>query len=190
MKYDLLNNRTLELNQEECAESPRQWDNLTKMIFFGAHKHIGDKHNLKASHYNGWRELRRAVEKEYDVACIKVIYGYSHSGLTISTTPFSCPWDSGILGFAIITKKDLRNNYSIKRCTKKYIDYGNDIHIEGEIETLDQYIGGEVYYFNIENEDGVTEDSCGGFYGSDIKENGVLDHIGEADRKYIEKELG
>jgi len=191
MNYDLPNGNKLVVEQDQCDESPRQWCNLAKMIFFGKHSHLGDKHDhkIQASHYNGWRELRRAIELAYDVACIVPVYAYEHSGMTISTEPFSCPWDSGQLGFAIITKKDLRNNYSIKRCTKKYKEYGVDIHIKGEVKTLDQFISGEVYQFQVQNEEGDNLDSCGGFYGDDINENGMLEYLSEENRKFIEESL-
>jgi hypothetical protein len=189
MTYDLPNGNKLVVEQEECAESPRQWCNLAKMIFFGKHSHLGDKHDHKilASHYNGWRELRRAIEEAYDVACIVPVYAYSHSGMTIATTPFSCRWDSGQLGFAIITKKDLRNNYGIKRCTKKYKDYGVNIHIKAEVETLDQFISGEVYMFQVQDSDGNDLDSCGGFYGDNIQENGMLDHLSEENAEFLKQ---
>jgi hypothetical protein len=189
--YKIAEEKILTIEQDSYPESPRSWDNLATMLFFGEYSHLGDKHehNIKASHYNGWGELRRVIEDAYDVACIVPIYAYIHSGMTISTTPFSCRWDSGQLGFAIITKKDLRNNYNIKRCTKKYKEYGIDIHIKNEVETLDQYVRGDVYSFEVKDKDENVIDSCSGFYGSDILTNGILDHILTEDREIIEKEI-
>ena len=34
------------------------------------------------------------------------LYLYDHSGLTLATTPFSCPWDSGQVGWVLIERKD------------------------------------------------------------------------------------
>ena len=195
--YQLPNNRTLKIVQDEFGESPRSWDNLAKMIFFGNYSHLGDKHTFKSEDYSNWDEMEEAIKKELDVACIKRIYGYSHSGLTIATTPFSCPWDSATLGFAVITKADLRENYSLKRLSVKAINEGYE-RIEGEIETLDQYVTGDVYGFQIsknvtcdscDNTKDEHEDSCYGFYGSDLKESGILDHLSEEDVEFIEKSL-
>jgi len=193
-KYEIAENKVLKViqdNQGSCG-SPREWDNLAKMLFFGKHSYYGDKHEhkIQASHYNGWGELKAAIMDAYDVACIVPVYGYEHSGMTIATTPFNCSWDSGQLGFAIVTKKDLRNNYSIKRCTKKFIEYGIN-HINGEVKTLDQYITGDIWGFQVvdkDNEENII-DSCWGFFGSDIKTNGILDNILEEDRKIIEESL-
>ena len=170
--------KKLIIEQDEYAESPREWCNLSKMIFFGNHSHLGDNHNINSRDYEDFNEMEEALHKIYDIAVIKKIYGYSHSGLTISTSPFSCPWDSGVLGFAIVTKEDVRENWSIKNVTKKYREHSERI-IDGEIETLDQYVRGDVYSFIVEDLDGEVIDSCSGFYGDNPKTNGMTDHIAD-----------
>lgn len=42
-------------------------------------------------------ESRSALKKRYKYAI--PIYAYSHGGITIRDTPFSCSWDSGHIGF-------------------------------------------------------------------------------------------
>ena len=190
--FDLTENRKLIVSYDEWAESPRNWDNLSKMIFFGKHKNLGDKHNINSDNYYGWSELEQAIRKEYNVVILKKVYAYSHGGMTISTSPFSCPWDSGTLGFVIITKEDLKKEFGWKVITKKRLDSvinRLDKIIEGEVSVLDEYISGEVYQFSIENEDGEVEDSCCGFYGSDIKENGILDYLSGKDKEMILEQM-
>jgi hypothetical protein len=187
-KITLTDNRTLIVTYDDCAESPREWDNLTKMLFFGKHKHLGDKHNINADDYNGWNELEEAIKKEYDVVMIKKVYAYIHSGMTISTQPFSCPWDSGVLGFVIITKADLRKEYNWKVLTQKRINevYNRlDNIMDGEVKVLDYYVSGDVYGFRIEDKNGDIEDSCYGFYGYDIQNNGILDYMTDKDKKLV-----
>ena len=48
-----------------------------------------------------------------------------------------------------------------------------------EIDIYDMYVRGDVYHFMIEDEFGDEIDSCGGFYGTDIETNGMLDYIDE-----------
>lgn len=186
--FQLSGGRVLKMVHYNSPESPRCWDNLSKMIFFGGYYHLGDKHDLRSSDYNGWDEMEKAIRREYDCAIVQPIYMYSHSGSTISTSPFSCPWDSGQLGFAIVTREDIRKNWSIKRCTKKYVEHAQRI-LEGEVETLDQYVRGDIYGFEIEDENGEHEDSCWGFYGDDIKENGILEHVSEEDKALVLEQL-
>ena len=39
------------------------------------------------------------------------VYAYIHSGVALSINPFSCPWDSGQIGFAVISRADLEKEY-------------------------------------------------------------------------------
>jgi hypothetical protein len=190
---DLPNNRKLKIFQDSDVESPREWDNLSKMIFIGGYSHLGDNHDFHDTH-ESFEAHQKVIEKELDVTFITPVYAYVHSGMTISTSPFGDRFDSGALGWAVVTKQAIRENWGIKRVTQKYIDMAEKI-VKGEVETLDQYISGEVYGFEIvkietcnmgcEHEE--HEDSCWGFYGSDIKENGILEHLSKEDIEFINK---
>jgi len=190
--FKLNNGRTLGVEYCEWAESPREWDNLTKCIFFGTYSHVGDKHNYNSNDYNGWNEMEQDIIKREQPVIIKKVYMYVHSGATISLEPFACPWDSGVLGFVIITKEDLKKEYNWKVITKKRLESVleniNNV-LKGEIEVLDAYISGEVYEFSIQDENGETEDSCGGFYGFDIKTNGILDHLSIEDKELVLEQI-
>lgn len=106
------------------------------------------------------------------------IYMYSHSGTTIRTTPFSCPWDSGLAGFIYVSKKEVYKEYSCKRVGKKILKRVMAL-LEAEVKELDHYMTGNVYGFVLEDEEtGDTIDSCWGFIGeADPKKNGIADHI-------------
>lgn len=93
---------------------------IPTMVFFGNYSHLGSEHSIKHADADNWTDLKKLVEKEYDIGAISNVYAYSHGGLTVSTTPFSCHWDSGQLGFVLLTKEDIRKRYGIKRVTKKY----------------------------------------------------------------------
>jgi hypothetical protein len=88
---------------------------------------------------------------------------YDHSGITIRTSPFSCPWDSGQIGFIYATPERIREFYGVKRITAKV---KADVlkHLHGEIETYDKYLTGEVYRYLIIDPDGNDVDSCSGYY--------------------------
>jgi len=176
--YKLTNNKTLEVKQDEYAESPREWDNLSTMICFHGRYNLGDKHNYKHQDYSGWAEMEKAITKNESPAIILPLYLYEHSGITISTSPFSCKWDSGQIGFVFVSKEKLRKEYSVKRITKEIIDRATKVLL-AEVETYDNYLRGEVYGYTLLNENGEVEDSCWGFIGSDIETNGILDNIGE-----------
>ena len=198
--YNLKNGRKLVVEHCEWAESPREWDNLTKCIFFGNYKHIGDKHDFD---FNTEFDSRQdfidrgedIIKEKFDAVLVKAVHLYEHSGTSISTDysgQYACRWDSGTIGFVVITKADLRNEYGWKLITQKRLDSVMDnlnSVMDSEINTLSDYIGGEVYEFSIQDENGDTEDSCGGFYGSDIRKNGILEHLSDEDVELVLEQI-
>jgi hypothetical protein len=54
--------------------------------------------------------------------------------------------------------------------------------MEGEVEVYDQYLRGEVYGYTLyeqQEDEWVEQESCLGFYGDDLLENGIADEAGE-----------
>lgn len=92
------------------------------------------------------------------------IYMYDHSGITINTTGFSCPWDSGQVGVIHVSKADARMNFSVSRITKRVRQKVLDA-LRSEIKELDDYLTGQVYYYKVLDQDGEELDSCYGFIG-------------------------
>lgn len=114
----------------------------------------------------------------------------------MNTTGFHCPWDSGCVGFIYISRAKVRKEFGWKRITKAR-EQQIMKYLEGEVETYDQYLTGDVYGFIVEerpaavfdsdgepvevDDDELWEetDACWGFFGDDPFENGISDHIGE-----------
>lgn len=93
------------------------------------------------------------------------IYLYNHSGITISTRPFSCPWDSGFFGIIAVSLENVRKEYGWKTVTQKRREE-IEKYLLGEIEELDNYYTGEVFRYKvIEESTGEEIDSCSGFSG-------------------------
>ena len=166
----------LKVVHDSSAESPRSWDNLGKMICFHNRYDLGDKHNYNADDYSGWEEMKKAILKEENPAVILPLYLYDHSGISISTSPFSCRWDSGQIGFVLVSKKQALEEYGGVRVSSKTKVKIESV-VEAEVKTYTQYIEGEVYGFQIVDEDDDIIDSCYGFYGTDFATNGMLDYI-------------
>ena len=164
----------IEIHQDESPESPRCWDNLGKMICFHSRYNLGDKHDYDHLDYNGWDEQKNAIIKNENVCVILPLYLYDHSGITISTSPFSCRWDSGQIGWICVSKEQVRKEYNVKRITKEIIEKVTKV-LEGEVETYDQYLTGDVYGYKIfkvskcelGHEHKEELDSCWGYYGED-----------------------
>lgn len=166
----------LKLMYDSSPESPRTWDNLGTMVCFHNRYDLGDKHNYSSDDYNNWEEMKKAIIKEENTAVILPLYMYDHSGISISTSPFSCRWDSGQIGFIFVSKEKALEEFGGKIVTAKLKERIEKI-LEGEVETYTQYVEGEVYGFEIVDEDDDIIDSCYGFYGDNHKESGMLDYI-------------
>jgi hypothetical protein len=148
---------TIEIMPDNDPENPREWDNLGTMVCFHRHYELGDKHNMTV-------EEARALASRKDVIALP-LYLYDHSGVTMNTTGFHCPWDSGQVGFIYVTKESIRKEYSVKHVTKKLIDKIKH-YLNCEVETYDKYLTGDVYGFEVTRE-GEFIESVWGFFGMD-----------------------
>jgi hypothetical protein len=148
--------------EQDCyhEDGPREWDNLGEMVCFHNRYVLGDKHN-----FSDPEEFSDYIKDQKVV--ILPLYLYDHSGITISTGPFSCPWDSGQVGYIYVTYEKIRKEYGIQRVTKQWIKK-IESYLEGEVKTYDQHLTGDVYGYTIEDENGDLVDSCWGFYGHDF----------------------
>ena len=214
---------TLEVEQEDCLESPRDWDNLCTMICWHRHYNLGDKHDydgiedffqslceeVLSKGYDEtdelyWQDMFKMLD-ESNLILIKPINMYDHSGITVSTSngyPYNDRWDAGCVGFIYVTKKRIFNECG--GITEENWKERADKYLEGEMETYDQYCRGEVYGFRLiktvvkqekcphcgevirEYEEETEEDSCWGFYGDCLEDNGILGNLGGL--KFVEEE--
>ena len=144
---------------DQYAESPREWAEYSKV--FSQHRGLrGD------FQYQG---IYDSLEEEFDkrigfknVVAVPV-YLYEHSGIVLDTKPFSCPFDSGQLGYIYYPKDVIRKVYGWERLSQKRIAE-LEKYLKGEVEEWSQYVSGEVYWFRVEDEEGEVLDSCGGIY--------------------------
>lgn len=166
----------LEIMQDHYSESPRDWDNISEMHCIHGRYDLGDT-QLDMNEADSWEEQEQLLKSKYDIAIIKPLYLYDHSGITIANRPFTCMWDSGQVGFQFITKQSIREAYNIKRVTDRYIKQVEQI-MDSEIEIYDMYIRGNVFEYGIysdNDEDIGSIESCGGFYLCDSVEDMIND---------------
>ncbi len=214
MKDNEGNEYVLTVEQDGDPEDPREWDNLCTMVCWHRRYNLGDKHEYR----DEWDFLQNLCEHLLDMEyedcedmtekemfkklvdsgeiLIKPVNLYDHSGITVSTSsgyPYNDRWDSGCVGFIYVTKQTL-----LKLCsgiTEENWKDCADKYIEGEMETYDQYLRGDVYWFRLtkkvtkqdkcphcgevirEYEDEEEIDSICGFYGYVLEENGMLEYL-------------
>lgn len=193
----------IEIMQDEIPINPcEDWDMLGTMVCCHKRYTLGHKQydNAMEALYNSILECSPVLTQihiDFDEmiedqfmnkywkiferhAIMLPIYMYDHSGLTINTTGFSCPWDSGQLGFTFVSKNKVKDEYGWKIISPKRFKEITKI-LNDEVKSLDDYLTGNVYGYNIDNPyTGESIDSCWGFYGSDWKTNGMMEYAENA----------
>lgn len=192
---------TVRIVSDHDPESPREWDNLGTMVCAHRRYNLGDAGGMRealdliyehlsdkqlnemgfdASHVP---DIEQALEATGQ-AIMLPLYLYDHSGITMSTGRFSCPWDSGKVGFIFVSKAKARSEYDWKLLNKQRTEKVLEV-LKGEVVDYDTYLRGDVWGFEVLDEDGEVKDSCWGFFGSDPLTNGILDHLGDQEKALI-----
>ena len=167
--------------QDEYAESPRDWDNIGKMICWHKRYTLGEEKLLElwseskecslknlTDNCSGWDEVEEVLKKEFGAVVILPLFLYDHSGISMRTYPHGqhAGWDGGYVGFIFATKEDILKGWEKKKLTKSLLTKAKGC-LEGEVETYSQYLEGDVYHYIVEDENGEMLDSCGGYFGFD-----------------------
>ncbi len=127
------------IEREEDPMDPREWDNLGTMVCRHRNYNLGDTIE---------------TPDNYKDLIVLPLYLYDHSGITMSTKPFSCPLDSGQVGIIYV-----------KKGTEGFSDEDLRSNMKAEVEEYNNFITGNVWCYTIENSQGEYLDSCCGFFG-------------------------
>ena len=172
---------TISIVQDTDPTNPREFDNIGKMICFHRRYDLGDVHSYKSSDYSGWNDLMKTLKKDFKNDVVLRVYMLDHSGLSVNTTGFSCPWDSGQIGFIILDRKQLYACTGIKRLTSK-VKSELLLQLKNEVEEYNSYLSGDAYGYKITDSNGEVVDSCYGYLGSD----GILEEAKAVVDSYLE----
>jgi len=167
----------IEICQDEDPMNPRDDDNLGTMVCFHGRYTLGDKHTLKTTDFNGWKDMYAYLKKELKACIILPLYLYDHSGVSMSTSltyPYNDQWDAGQVGFIYITAEKIRKEYNVKSITKQSKEKVAE-YLKGEVETYNKFLTGDIYGFVIKKlstcdlgcEHEEVTDSCWGFYDTE-----------------------
>ena len=158
----------IKIIQDEDAASPEEWDD--SVVFIAAFHQR-----------NCWivRDNLRSPEdlESYDwekTHHVFPLYAYIHSGVVLSLGDFADPWDSGQVGYVLVSKTEAWTT-DIKEIARSKVNEWND------------YFSGNVYGYTVTDPEGEEKDSCWGFYGDPDgyileQAKGVIDHYVTADQ--------
>lgn len=141
-----------EIAPDKMPFNPRkEMDHDGVMVCFHGRYDLGDKHGFSVP--GDFSDFMR----DNPSLIYLPLYLYDHSGITISTSPFSCSWDSGQVGYIYGDPKDGVTEDSLR----------------SEVSEYDMYLTGDVWCIVIKDKDGDVVDSLSGVYGYDYAVKGA-----------------
>ncbi len=150
----------IDIFSDDDPENPRNWDNMGSMICFHKRYNLGDKHNFETA-----LEAIKFLKNKRSRHIVLPLFLYDHSGIRMNTTGFSCPWDSGQVGWIYVTREKVRTEFGCKRISPKMLERVKN-YLLNEVEIYDQYLIGDVYGFCItDTEINKEVDTCWGYFG-------------------------
>ena len=151
-------NHVIKIHYDSESINPiKDWDMLGEFVCFHRNYDLSN-----TDRFGSPEEVIDYIETE-DVIALP-LYLYDHSGITMSTTPFRCPWDSGQVGFILVDKCKVMKEFNRKKWSRKLREKVEEI-LKAEVKVFDRYLTGQVYGYVIEDEDEVEHiDSCWGFF--------------------------
>lgn len=134
------------------------------------------------SQWDKWKLLEKHAHIVY-----LPLYLYDHGGITMSTSDFSCGWDSGRVGYIYTDKDTILKNVgafvdergNLVKANEKNWKKAAYKSMTDEVHMYDMYLQGEVYGIIIEefvNGEWNEIDSCWGFF-SDSCGNKLYEEI-------------
>lgn len=154
---------TVKLHWDQSPENPRgNGDFPAVMVCWHSRYQLGDKKALWAEPWNDPQEFFAWAKKSR--AVVLPLYLYDHSGLSMSTGSFSCPWDSGQVGF--IYWDTVQADKCCGKSWRQWTRARREKDMRAQVEEYDMYLRGEVYGYTLHDSDeNELEDSGWGFYG-------------------------
>lgn len=183
---------TVKVVQDSDAESPRTWDNLGVMACWHRQYRLGDVQPSCTP--EEW-----IAENAPEGSIVLPLYLYDHSGISMSTSEFSCPWDSGQVGVIVATPDKVREEFRDTKMTPEQLREQVVKVLVQEVSTYDDYLTGNVWGYTIEVthackecghavHDNEQEDSCWGFVGSDPSTlDAMKEHVDKKHHEALEK---
>ena len=164
-------NWELKIGYDEFIDSPRNEDNLGQICVPNTCRYCRNEYEdtESLSWYKESDDLKTLERRGYIVLPLSV---YDHSGVSIYIGGKCDAWDSSRVGWYIVSREKVRNEYGVKRISPKLLEKVKAI-LESEVKTYNHYINGEVYEFTLKHNDEEV-DSCGGFYEDDNEHNGFI----------------
>lgn len=139
---------TWKIVQDEFAYSPDEW---------------GDEECFLVGFHRDFNVIRKGLERAEDIEDWKdeyhvlPLFAYIHSGVSLSTGPYTCKWDSGQVGY-ILCRKDLFSEEKAAGAA------------DALCEEWNTYLSGDVWAYEVVDIHGDIVESLCGIYSRETAE--------------------
>ncbi len=173
---------SIKIYQDEDAQSPDEWSNEDLFIVYDHRDFTIERKGFDPREI--FENTQETQSMMFDGYHVFVLNAYIHSGVSLSLArdryPFTDQWDVSTTGYVLVKKQ---KGWSLRRSKSYQI-------AQSLVDEWNQYLSGDIYGFQSEDEDGKDIDSCWGFYGHDFEKNGLLnDHARPSIDSYLKDRM-
>lgn len=176
---------TVEVFPDPYPDDPRDDAPLTALVL-RTRSWTVDELDVRPAFYDTLDDLRRAVEATPGVRYVHTVYLADHGDIALGLAA-SCPWDSGPVGFAVVTAEALTVWGYDPTCPPAEADAVRAV-VAAELDAYAAYLNGHVYAarctVTLPNGE-VVEESCHGFIDSDDAAAWAMDELNEVWRDVL-----
>lgn len=188
--YDEPDEFLLELLEEKIGDTDAAEDKFSELS-----SEVSD--SFYKSHYGQYRKAIHENVLDY-LSCsyvIEPIFMYDHSGITVNTNGFSCPWDSGQIGWIFARHYTIEKE--LGQINDETIEKARNL-LKSEVKEYDYYLTNQCYGFRLYKSNEEIA-SCWGFAGeirdvqNEIKEympEGCKEIVESLEYRYDDAEIG
>lgn len=154
-------------------QSPRENSNLGTMLYKHRRYVLGDD----LINFGSFDDYLESANISPEEVVSLPLFLLDHSGLTLSTTDFADPWDSGCVGVIFTTYDKIKAEYAVSDVDPDLIERVGNM-LENEVAEFNTYLNNEIYGFRLcEKKDGKWSEVESGwnFYGRNVNDNGMLE---------------
>jgi len=166
-----MNTYTFTITTDYNSTSPRDYDNLGTIATWHSKYKLGDIQPKKS--------CIRFLKTLPNIVSLPV-YMYHHSGISLSTIPFNCTWDSGQVGLIYVTFDKIKTEFNFKHLTIKRKQLITK-YLQDEVVLYNRYLNNEVYKYTITDKDNNSISSIGDYYNKNdaihAAESDISSHI-------------
>lgn len=169
----------IEISHDDWCDSPRTWSNLGAFFVSNRNRYIKNESDLDWDDFTTGdlsKDISRLEKMGYIVYTVSI---YDHSGVSIYIGSPCDRWDSGIIGFYLINKFYVYDEWKCKRISPK-LRANLDKIAEEEVETFSNWVNGDVWEVRLlRNDGGETEEGSENCVDVELENIGSL--FGDSD---------